>query len=385
MLPLYNWQTHAIPSGEDAQRQIQHRGCHPGLWFERFFNQYDDEFAIRDTAKSSFIKGLAGGCGNAQALQQAYLRQSALVKACSGVTITLQADWHFATGLGNPHPVENGFLLHPTLAAPYLPGSSVKGLVRSWLEQNLGDKAGMLFHCLFGSEDKDPTKCQQDFQAGDVIFFDALPVLPATLLLDTMTPHMGGWYEKGGTEDVSMAANQPADWHDPVPVPFLAAKELVLMFSFAPRKRDADSDQLMRLVGKALQDALFHAGAGAKTAAGYGGFSTLDEKKQRELQQLDARLAEQLEEQRKAAQLAQLSPEAQVVEGLKEDAKKKENQTPGQSNDFLVRLKQALELAQHWPDDERDALLIFYNDYKKFISKKREKEFKALANALKNI
>jgi len=385
MLPLYNWQAHAISSGEDAQRQIQHRGCHPGLWFERFFNQYDENFKVAETGKSNFIKGLVGGCGNAQALQQTYMRHSALVKACSGVTITLQADWHFATGLGNPHPVENGFLFHPTLAAPYLPGSSVKGLVRSWLEQNLGDKAGVLFHRLFGSEDKDPTKCQQDFQAGEVIFFDALPVLPSTLVLDTMTPHMGGWYEKGGTEGVTSAANQPADWHDPVPVPFLAAKELVLMFSFAPRKKVGDVEQLMQLVGKALQDALYHAGAGAKTAAGYGGFNQLDEKKRLDLEKLDARLAEQLEAQQKAAQLAQLSPEAQLVEGLKEDGLKKENQTPGQSNDFLIRLKQALESAQYWPKDERAELLVFYNDYKKHISKKREKEFKALANIIKDV
>ena len=385
MLPLYNWQAHAIPSGEEAQRQIQHRGCHLGLWFERFFNQYDDHFEVGKTGKSNFIKGLAGGCGNAQSLQQAYLRQSALVKACGGQTITLQADWHFATGLGNPHPVENGFLFHPTLAAPYLPGSSVKGLLRSWLEQNLSDEAGLLFQRLFGSEDKDPTKCQQDFQSGEVIFFDALPVLPARLVLDTMTPHMGKWYEKGGTADVSKAENQPADWHDPAPVPFLAAKDLVLMFSFAPRKEVDDVELLMQLVGKALQDALYHSGAGAKTAAGYGGFSQLDEKKRRDLEKLDARLAEQLEAQQKAAQLAKLSPEAQLVEGLKEDSVKRENQTPGQSNDFLHRLKNAMESAKSWPDNERSALLDLYEDYKKHISKKRIKEYKALAYALKTL
>jgi CRISPR-associated protein Cmr6 len=36
--------------------------------------------------------------------------------------------------LGNPHPVEKGFLWHPTLGTPSLPGSGVKGLVRAWVE-----------------------------------------------------------------------------------------------------------------------------------------------------------------------------------------------------------------------------------------------------------
>ncbi|MCG3733757.1 type III-B CRISPR module RAMP protein Cmr6 [Vibrio cincinnatiensis] len=287
-LPLY----HSI--GEHAQRQITHTEAHQGLWFERFFDKYDEDYqvkdkpnstAIKDNPKSQFIQGITGNCGNKEALQQSYFRQSALLAACKGRSVTLQAEWHFATGLGNPHPVENGFLFHPTLAAPYLPGSSVKGLVRSWLEQQLGTdlEAKALFYRLFGSEDKDPTKCELDFNSGDVIFFDALPVMPASLVLDIMTPHLGGWYEKGGTKDASEAANQPADWHDPVPVPFLAAQDVVLMFSFAPRKGSDDQDLLMQLVEKALKDALYYAGAGAKTAAGYGGFKPLDDKKKRQL------------------------------------------------------------------------------------------------------
>jgi CRISPR-associated protein Cmr6 len=391
MLPLYDSGAHAIPSGEDAVRQISQLGANRGLWFERFFNQYNEAYEVKDTAKNTFIKGVTGKCGNEEALRHSYVRQSTLVEACGGRSITLSADWHFATGLGNPHPVENGFLFHPTLAAPYLPGSSVKGLVRSWLEQQLGEQAEAraLFHRLFGSEDKNPSQCVKDTQAGDVIFFDALPVMPATLVLDVMTPHMGGWYEKGGTPDASQAANQPADWHDPIPVPFLAAKELVLRFSVAPRKACDDAEDLIALVLKALRSALYHAGAGAKTAAGYGGFSELDEVVASQLGQLDKQLAnalgERREEQRKEAKLARMSLEAQLIEGLRDDATKRENQKPEQAGPFINRLRDALESAQSWPDAEKAALLDFYGSYKQYLSKKRAPELKSLVSKLRGI
>lgn len=391
MLPLYEAGSHAIPSGDDAVRQISLLGANRGLWFERFFNQYNEAYEVKDTAKNTFIKGVTGKCGNEKTLKQSYVRQSVLVEACGGSSITLSADWHFATGLGNPHPVENGFLFHPTLAAPYLPGSSVKGLVRSWLEQQLGEHpdAKDLFHRLFGSEDKDPSQCVKDTQAGDVIFFDALPVIPATLVLDIMTPHMGGWYEKGGTANASKAANQPADWHDPVPVPFLAAKGLVLRFSVAPRRASQDSEQLITLVQKALRSALYHAGAGAKTATGYGGFSELDGPLSDQLGKLDKQLVvaldEQREEQRKVARLASMTLEAQLIDGLREDAAKRENQIPGQAGPFINRLKEALESAESWPEAERVALLDFYGGYKQYLSKKRVNELKAFVNTLRSI
>ncbi|CCE23770.1 hypothetical protein [Methylotuvimicrobium alcaliphilum] len=59
-----------------------------------------------------------------------------------------------------------------------------------------------------------------------------------------------------------------ADWHEPVPVPFLVVKKTSLVFRIAPRKHD-DSSQLEKIFD-ALSNALTWLGAGAKTAAGYG-------------------------------------------------------------------------------------------------------------------
>jgi len=40
-----------------------------------------------------------------------------------------------ATGLGNPHPVENGFTFSHPHGVPYIPGSSVKGIIRRAAEE----------------------------------------------------------------------------------------------------------------------------------------------------------------------------------------------------------------------------------------------------------
>lgn len=384
MLPLYESSSHRIPEGEGAARNKEHAGAHTGLWFERFFNQYSDDYAVEDNAKSNFIGNLAGYCGDAAKLAQAYLRQAALVEVCGGTSVTLQSDWHFVTGLGSPHPVENSLLFHPTLAVPYLPGSSVKGLVRAWLEQQFADQpAAGLFHRLFGSENKDPNQCKADSQAGEVIFFDALPIKPVELVLDTMTPHMGGWYEKGGTADASKAANQPADWHDPIPVPFLVAKEVVLQFGFAPRKPSADSQLLLKIVSKALHDALSYAGAGAKTAAGYGSFSAINEDNQRIIERLNSIQVEAAEALQKAAHLAELSNEERLIRALVDDAEKPENQQPGTAGDFLARLTNALKVAVGWQVAEQQELLDFYSQYKKHLSKNKEKELKVLVADLR--
>jgi CRISPR-associated protein Cmr6 len=41
----------------------------------------------------------------------------------------------FVTGMGNPHPVENGFSFLSPYGIPYLPGSSIKGVVRRAAEE----------------------------------------------------------------------------------------------------------------------------------------------------------------------------------------------------------------------------------------------------------
>ena len=250
-------------------------GAHKGLWFERFFDRYNREWELdRDGSdKSDWINSVCGQVGGAQQLQTFTESQQQLAKQLGGQSRVFETTWHFATGMGNSHPVENGFSWHPTLGTPYLSGASVKGLVREWIENWLGldgDELRAASLRWFGSEDKNPKKQVKDNRAGNIIFFDAVPYEPVNLGCDIMTPHMRDWYSQGSQiSDVARdAAAIPADWHDPVPVPFLVVKKAKFLFSVGARNEDAKED--IKQVMEVLSYALEHLGAGAKTAVGYG-------------------------------------------------------------------------------------------------------------------
>jgi CRISPR-associated protein Cmr6 len=262
---------------------------HRGLWFDRFFHRYGAGWTLDETAKPDWIKTVTGPVGDRQAIEAATAHLRRLCEALGGDVLAYAGTWHFATGLGNPHPVENGFLWHPTLGVPYIPGAALKGLVRAWVETWMGfdDEAERrtTLYRWFGSEDKDPTMRRKlradgfrpsspdseiDTEAGALIFFDALPLAPIMLKADVMTPHMGKWYAEG---DEIMNVDEepqrvPADWHDPVPVPFLVADRPKVQICIAPRNETAKQE--MAQVLEALDNALNLLGAGAKTAVGYG-------------------------------------------------------------------------------------------------------------------
>ncbi|NNJ85013.1 MAG: type III-B CRISPR module RAMP protein Cmr6 [Gammaproteobacteria bacterium] len=267
---------------------------HAGLWYERFFDRYREDWSLWDNSKQDWIATVAGddtkgrACGSSEnTLTAAADRQRELIRALGGEPRCFKTEWRFVTGLGLPHPVENGFLWHPTLGVPYLPGATVKGLVRSWVEvwdkldedDKLNEKARRArLKFWFGSEGKEP-EYAENFMTGGFIFFDALPVTPPCLVADVMTPHMGKWYAQGS--DIGNIAAEPekvpADWHDPVPVPFLVVRDASFLFGIAPRPhpdpvvRQRMVDELPDVLD-ALKNALDWLGAGAKTAVGYGRF-----------------------------------------------------------------------------------------------------------------
>ncbi len=268
-----------LPLHKEAQGAQKAASSHAGLWYDRFFNQYDHDCKVGDDGKTSWIKKtVASSIGDDKKLKSFAKRQQALLEACGGQSLVMRADWHFVTGLGNNHPVENGFAWHHTLGVPYLTGAAVKGMVRAW--------------CEVWVKGFDEEKIKQWFgdteQSGELIFFDAVPTVPVKLKADIMTPHYGDWYAKGDEPPKRDGSNVPADWHDPVPIPFLVVDKGA-SFQFAVAKRAGSKIDLSEVIG-ALSDALQWLGAGAKTAVGYGRFSedqqakTKREKQMREKQ-----------------------------------------------------------------------------------------------------
>ncbi|MCB1866619.1 MAG: type III-B CRISPR module RAMP protein Cmr6 [Chromatiales bacterium] len=269
MLPLYQQDQHVFPNNRPPI------GAHRGLWFERFFNRYSDDATglESDQAKQEWIQTVQGTVGNRRDLLRHAHQVIALAKTCQGGYGQFKNDWHFATGLGLPHPVENGFAWHPVLSVPYLPGAAVKGLVRAYFEQWTDLPETLIktrLRTWFGSESKNA----KIMEAGWYVFFDAIPTDRPKLIADVMTPHMGKWYESGAVNPGG-PDNTPADWHDPVPVPFLAVRDLTLLFAVGvrpklPKDIALQAREELNELWEALANALDWLGAGAKTAVGYG-------------------------------------------------------------------------------------------------------------------
>ena len=186
-------------------------------------------------------------------LKTALHRQSCFL--ASVTVLDLKTAGPLTLHLSRANALENaGLAFHPVYGFAYLPGSGIKGLTRAWAEQMAkADKTEI--ERVFGHAAGDQGA------AGAVVFHDALPTRWPKLRLEITTSHHRDYYS-------GKAA--PGDWESPNPVVFLAvAPDTCFRFALSPARGDTEA------VAKALawlQAALCHAGAGAKTASGYGRF-----------------------------------------------------------------------------------------------------------------
>jgi len=274
-----------------------------GLWYDKFFNGWDDQFSeVPDGNKADWVRLSASTCGAQNVLNEQCQRLHDLVAAQSGHLLYFKTDGRFVTGLGREHPVKNGFAWHHTLGVPYLPGASLKGVLRAWSREQGVEQADIAR--IFGPDDHHAAG------VGNVLFFDAIPPTPVRLEADVMTPHYGPYYQD------DQATTPPADWHDPVPIPFLVVADAqTFAFALAPRRPNHPQDkQDCEAVSQWLEDVLAWLGAGAKTAVGYGRF-----KPDQATTEAVAEAQRQAQQKREreaalAARIQHLSPLAQELE-----------------------------------------------------------------------
>ena len=201
----------------------------------------------------------------------------------------LKTNSRLVVGLGDSNALEVGMTLHPLYGFPYIPGSSLKGLCRSWLEiaedtfngekleegNKLNDTIRRESHKVFGSLIKDENshikKQYSESKAdshllenrlGDVTFFDAIPVDQPEFEVDIMNPHYSKYYSDPGN-------NPPGDWYSPIPIKFLTVKPGVT-FLFA---LISDEEETLQKAKQWLVNGLTELGVGAKTSSGYGYFT----------------------------------------------------------------------------------------------------------------
>jgi CRISPR type III-B/RAMP module RAMP protein Cmr6 len=307
---------------------------------QRDFAWRDNDFSKRDLEALTNFDVRTLGSGLLEGVRQ---RQSHLADRVPSIwrqPVTLTAP--LATGLGLAHPIENGFAFLSPYGLPYLPGASVKGVLRRAAEELAlleGDSKGWTMGAvwrLFGFDanssyldggrvaDQDspvdlaieaerqrwllafeescgeadplrdaflgaalPQEVQESGVAavlrtlvsdqrlrrkvhhgGALDFWDVFPAPhEGKLRLDIMNPHQRAYL---------LGHGPPGTWEDPLPIFFLALPPLTRMeFFVAHRITPAMScPSWKELLGAALEHAGDWLGLGAKTAAGYGRFST---------------------------------------------------------------------------------------------------------------
>ncbi len=224
--------------------------------------------------KTWFLKTIAEHQNNHKhidkLLSQYHSRLNKMLDVLGGESCNFKTLWRFVSGLGMGHVLETGFVWHKILGVPYLPGSSVKGLIRAWADPKT-DKEGE--HLGWGDPDawEEVKRLFGDQEgAGRLIVFDALPVEKPMLEVDIMNPHYGDYYSKKKDKHDNLIP--PADYLSPNPIFFLTVKENVqFKFSLAPRPGAGTAADVSRGFDL-LKEALENIGAGAKTAVGYGYF-----------------------------------------------------------------------------------------------------------------
>ena len=158
----------------------------------------------------------------------------------------------------------------------------MREVARTWAD-NVDDEQ---FKRIFGSnKEHNPARGDQQ-TAGSVVFWDALPTKASKLIAEIMTPHYGPYYASGEV---------PGDWHDPVPICFLAVeKGSGFQFAVSSRKQSEYAAGDLTAVNQWLEFGLINLGAGAKTATGFGVF-VCDETRTQQMQK-EAAKAELLHE-----------------------------------------------------------------------------------------
>ena len=223
-------------------------------------------------------------------------------------------------GMGNASVFETGITLHHVFGFPFIPASSIKGIVRSWVIQNcfkeqeeeaiadksfcdlfgcpsqliIDDENGDLIKKAYIENGKEVLRYPKSYyqinnldklggeRCGSLLFFDAFPIHSPNVKEDIMNPHYPEYYT--GVEP-------PADSQSPIPINFLTVEKTTFQFllglkplpglenakvsGLISEHLGAENSELNLLEAgtRCLLKALTEHGIGAKTAVGYGYFN----------------------------------------------------------------------------------------------------------------
>jgi CRISPR-associated protein Cmr6 len=203
------------------------------------------EFSDRSTLVPDFSKQ--------QELLDAYRERWRLQAETMGAaTFSARPEWRTIVGLSTNAVLETGITLHPVLGLPVVPGSSLKGITRCYVE-GLLDEPRERIDAQFGWLDEEQSGC------GNLVFLEGCPADVPQIERDVVSPIFGQYYR---------GKSPPAAYLSPQPFFFLALGRASL-YQFGVAALDGDREAAEQ-GARWLQGALQTVGVGAKTAAGYG-------------------------------------------------------------------------------------------------------------------
>ncbi|MFZ1501293.1 MAG: type III-B CRISPR module RAMP protein Cmr6 [Giesbergeria sp.] len=310
-------------------------------------------------------------------------RQTHAAQASPDVlTLDAIATAPFTTGLGNEHPLENGFAFLNPYGLPYLPGSGIKGVLRQAARELAGAEWGDMqgwdaetvhllerkgqaaielsaIDVLFGRETEGG---DSEHVRGALSFWDALPQIPGdSLAVDIMTPHQSHYYQQR-KDRKSGDSTSPHDSGAPNPISFLTlppgtsftfhvACDTAHLERLAPDL--AHGQRWQTLLTAAFEHAFAWLGFGAKTAVGYGAMEvdkTALKRREHAAAELRAQAEREETERQRLAALETMSP---VDRAIRECLDERKDPNLGE----IPALKNAIKSGQWKGDMKRDIAL----------------------------
>jgi len=166
---------------------------------------------------------------------------------------TLTSRSRLLAGNGDVSPLEVSMFLHFIFGFPFIPGSSLKGMVRYYAEL---ETEGELIKNIFGKEERDP---KGDSICGKVFFHDVIPVQFPKIETAILTPHYSEYFQNNKI---------PGEWYTPNPITLLVIKPgASFRFSLYSRHKE-----YVEKAERWLRGVLSQIGIGSKTRIGYGRF-----------------------------------------------------------------------------------------------------------------
>jgi CRISPR-associated protein Cmr6 len=355
--------------------------CPPGHRFLIYFDGWNDGWKIEQGQKATSLRRLLKLGEGKALLGELRARQEALAAQAADdrcLVIDAVTTSPFSTGLGNEHPVENGFAFLTPYGLPYLAGTGVKGVLRHAAEELLSEGvlglSQVAIDALFGPEDpaalgEGPPLPDEERRRGALSFWDVFPdPKDGELVVEIMTPHYVSYYQGN---------DSPHEAGQPVPIPFLAVppgSELRFIVTFEPAwlpKGLAPFDW-KAVLDESFKHAFAWLGFGAKTAVGYGALQP-DPKAEEERRRKAA-------EREEKVRLSSLSEQGRQIEALRARLQNHEGKKQPVSGVLYRELNKLMKAALDtpWPDAERKMLADLVADlaFVKIDFQSKEKEVK---------